>query len=32
MEYSFREIEKKWQQTWLENKSYSVAVDHSKPK
>jgi leucyl-tRNA synthetase len=32
MEYSFREIEKKWQQNWLDNKSYRVAVDPSKPK
>jgi leucyl-tRNA synthetase len=32
MEYSFREIEKKWQQAWLDNKSYRVAVDHNKPK
>lgn len=32
MEYSFREIEKKWQQTWLDNKSYHVDVDLKKPK
>ena len=32
MEYNFREIEKKWQQKWVEEKTYKVAEDKSKPK
>ncbi|MEF8985078.1 MAG: class I tRNA ligase family protein, partial [Bacteroidales bacterium] len=32
MEYSFYEIEKKWQKYWEENRIYKVDVDHSKPK
>lgn len=32
MEYNFKEIEKRWQQYWAENKTFSVAIDHSKPK
>ena len=32
MEYNFREIEKKWQQKWVEEKTYKVAEDNSKPK
>ncbi|MFP4059405.1 MAG: leucine--tRNA ligase [Bacteroidales bacterium] len=32
MEYNFKEVEKKWQQYWSENKTYQVDVDHSKPK
>ncbi|HEY9551033.1 MAG TPA: leucine--tRNA ligase [Prevotella sp.] len=32
MEYNFREIEKKWQQKWVENKTYKVTEDTSKPK
>ena len=32
MEYSFREIEKKWQASWKENKIYKVSNDSSKPK
>ncbi len=32
MEYNFREIEKKWQQKWVEEKTYQVAEDKSKPK
>ena len=32
MEYNFREIEKKWQQRWVENKTYHVVEDKSKPK
>ena len=32
MEYNFREIEKKWQQRWVEEKTYKVAEDTSKPK
>ena len=32
MEYNFREIEKKWQQKWVEEKTYKVVEDKSKPK
>ncbi len=32
MDYNFREIEKKWQQFWKENKVYKTEIDHSKPK
>ena len=32
MEYNFREIEKKWQQKWADNKTYKVAEDESKKK
>ncbi len=32
MEYNFKEIEKKWQRYWRENKIYQVEVDHTKPK
>ncbi len=32
MEYNFREIEKKWQQNWVANKSYRVSNESSKPK
>src|SRR3954452_1067062 len=32
MEYNFRDIEKKWQQWWIENKVYKVSNDSSKPK
>lgn len=32
MEYNHREIEKKWQQYWAENKTYKTEVDHDKPK
>ena len=31
-EYNFREIEKKWQQRWVEQKTYQVAEDSSKKK
>ena len=27
MEYNFRDIEKKWQQKWVENKTYHVVED-----
>ena len=27
MEYNFREIEKKWQQRWVENHTYQVTED-----
>ncbi|MCZ4693768.1 leucine--tRNA ligase [Ancylomarina euxinus] len=32
MEYNFKEIEKKWQKFWVDNKTYKVDVDTSKPK
>ena len=32
MEYDFREIEKKWQQRWVENKTYKVVEDAEKKK
>lgn len=32
MEYNFREIERKWQEKWAKNGTYSVKEDHSKPK
>ncbi|MBP6624796.1 MAG: leucine--tRNA ligase, partial [Chitinophagaceae bacterium] len=32
MQYQFREIEKKWQQDWIDKKVYEVKEDHSKPK
>jgi leucyl-tRNA synthetase len=32
MEYNFREIEKKWQKRWAENKTYHVIEDQSKKK
>ncbi len=32
MEYNFREIEKKWRQHWVENKTYKVTEDKSKKK
>ncbi|QRO50520.1 leucine--tRNA ligase [Butyricimonas virosa] len=32
MEYNFKEVEKKWQSYWQENKTYRVEVDPSKPK
>ena len=32
MEYNFREIEKKWQKYWEENKIFKAEVDSSKPK
>ncbi|NOT51987.1 MAG: leucine--tRNA ligase [Chitinophagaceae bacterium] len=32
MEYNFRDIEKKWQQWWSENKVYKVSNDSPKPK
>ena len=32
MDYNFREIEKKWQQNWAENKTYHVAEDENKKK
>ncbi|MBK8806548.1 MAG: leucine--tRNA ligase [Bacteroidales bacterium] len=32
MEYNFKEIEKKWQQYWADNKIYAVEINHQKPK
>lgn len=32
MEYNFREIEKKWQKYWADNKTFKTEIDHSKPK
>ncbi|MGL5261261.1 MAG: class I tRNA ligase family protein, partial [Bacteroides sp.] len=32
MEYNFREIEKKWQQKWVEQNTYKVVEDKSKEK
>ena len=32
MEYNFREIEKKWQEKWVEDKTYHVTEDKSKKK
>ena len=32
MEYNFREIEKKWHQKWVENKTYKVIEDENKKK
>ena len=32
MEYNFREIEKKWQKKWVEDKTYHVTEDKSKKK
>ena len=30
MEYNFRDIEKKWQQRWVENQTYRVVEDPEK--
>ena len=32
MEYNFREIEKKWQKRWVEEKTYQVKEDETKQK
>lgn len=32
MEYNFREIEQKWQKYWVDNKTYKVTEDATKPK
>ncbi|WP_281644554.1 leucine--tRNA ligase [Bacteroides zoogleoformans] len=32
MEYNFREIEKKWQKRWVDNKTYQVTEDETKQK
>ena len=32
MDYNFREVEKKWQKYWSENKTYKTGIDRQKPK
>ncbi|WP_165042427.1 leucine--tRNA ligase [Dysgonomonas sp. ZJ709] len=32
MEYNFKEIEKRWQKYWIDNKIYKVSEDTAKPK
>lgn len=32
MEYNFKDIERKWQQRWVEEKTYKVEIDNSRPK
>lgn len=32
MEYNFREIEKKWQKYWIDNKTYKTEIKPEKPK
>ena len=32
MEYNFRDIEKKWQRKWVEDKTYKVVEDENKQK
>ena len=32
MDYNFREIEKRWQQYWIDHQTYKVTEDRSKPK
>ena len=32
MDYNFRKIEKKWQDYWKTNRTYSSEVDHNLPK
>ncbi len=32
MEYNFTDIEQKWQQYWVDNKTYHTDIDKSKPK
>jgi leucyl-tRNA synthetase len=32
MDYNFRDIEKKWRQKWIDDKTYQVTEDESKPK
>ena len=32
MDYNFREIEKKWQKEWVDNKTYKVTEDPTRPK
>ena len=32
MDYNFKEIEKQWQKYWVDNKTYKVTEDITKPK
>ena len=32
MDYNFREIEKKWQEYWIQNNTYKVTEDNNRPK
>jgi len=32
MEYNFRDIEKRWQQNWVDNKTYKTTINPEKPK
>lgn len=32
MEYNHKEIEKRWQQYWKDNKVYKTEIDRSRPK
>ena len=32
MDYSFNEIERKWQQYWKEKETYKVGIDHNRPR
>lgn len=32
MEYNFRDIEKRWQQNWVDNKTYKTKINPEKPK
>ncbi len=32
MEYNFKEIERRWQKYWIDNNTYKVSVDSSRPK
>src|SRR5690554_7377382 len=32
MEYNFNEIEKRWQQYWIDHQTYKVSIDPDKPK
>ncbi len=32
MDYDFIEVEKKWRKYWQEHKTFSVGIDHSRPK
>lgn len=32
MDYNFREIEKKWQKAWVDNRTYKVVEDTTKQK
>ena len=32
MDYNFKELEKQWQKYWVDNKTYKVTEDITKPK